>query len=218
MKKSITIIISLFLILVTTPMLFCNEKENNEKTEKEKNIGDVICGPKCVSFLLKYYGKEEDIIHLVREIQYPELLEGTSLAKIAEALEKRGIYTFAMKIKPSTRLVWKYPVIVHLDQSHNEQIGHYVIWQPESRNNDLWIWDGDKDMQNYQERTWSKKRSGVVLLTSPEPITKPGNAVKWVGLPFYDVTCLIFAWIVFLSGAGLVVKTFWHSKRQKNFS
>jgi hypothetical protein len=68
-------------------------------------------------------------------------------------------------------------------------------------------------MQNDQDRTWSKERSGAVLLTSPEPVTKPGQAVKWVGLPFYDDVCLAFAWIVFLSGAGLIVKTFWLSKR-----
>jgi ABC-type bacteriocin/lantibiotic exporter with double-glycine peptidase domain len=200
-------------MFVAMSMLFC-EDEQIEETKNETNVGDVICGPKCVHFLLDYYGKEqEDIIRLVREIQYPEWREGATLSKVAESLEKRGIYTFAMKIKPSARLVWKYPVIVHLSPRPNEQIGHYVVWLPESRDNDLRIWNGDEGMQNHQERTWSKERSGAVLLTSPEPITKPSQAVKWVGLPFYDIYCLAFAWIMFLSGVGLIVKTFWMSKR-----
>jgi hypothetical protein len=80
---------------------------------------------------------------LVREIQYPELREGATLSKVADALEKRGIHTFAMKIKPSTRLVWKYPVIVHLNPRSDEQIGHYVVWLPESHDNELRIWNGD---------------------------------------------------------------------------
>jgi hypothetical protein len=199
--------------------LQCEETEKGtnehiEEPENKKNVGDTICGPKCVRFLLDYYGKEqEDIIRLVREIQYPELLEGATLSKVAEALEKREIYTFAMKIKPSVRLVWNYPVIVHLSSHSEEQIGHYVVWLPDSRDNDLRIWNGDQGIQNHQERIWSQERSGAVLLTSPEPITRPGKAVKWVGLPFYDVGCVTFAWIVFLSGVGLVVKTFWWSKR-----
>jgi ABC-type bacteriocin/lantibiotic exporter with double-glycine peptidase domain len=223
MKSNVTVFLSLIIFFVVTSLLLCEEVKNDiegdKEIENEKNIGDAICGPKCVSFLLGYYGKEqEDIIRLVREIQYPEIREGATLSKIIESLEKRGIYTCTIKVKPSARLVWKFPVIVHLKPRSNEQIGHYVVWLPESCNNDLRIWNGDEGMQNYQERTWSKERAGVVLLTSPEPIIKPGKAVKWVGLPFYDVVSLAFAWFVFLSGVGLVIKAFWQSKRSKNFS
>jgi ABC-type bacteriocin/lantibiotic exporter with double-glycine peptidase domain len=218
-KKRIIVIFSLLLIICFTSTFHGEETEKGisehiEEPESKKNIGDTICGPKCVRFLLDYYGKEQEyIIRLVREIQYPELFEGATLSKVAEALEKRGIYTFAMKIKPSARLVWKYPVIVHLYPRSEEQIGHYVVWLPDSQDNNVRIWNGDQGIQNHQERIWSQERSGAVLLTSPEPITKPGKAVKWVGLPFYDVGCVTFAWIVFLSGVGLVIKTFWRSKR-----
>ncbi|MDR0610070.1 MAG: hypothetical protein LBG58_08175 [Planctomycetaceae bacterium] len=164
--------------------------------------------------MFDYYGKEqEDIIRLVREIQYPELLEGATLSKVAEALEKRGIYTFAMKIKPSAAACLELSGVMHLSPRSKEQIGHYVVGLPDSHDNDLHIWNGDQGIQNHQERIWFQERSGTVLLTSPEPITRPDKAVKWVGLPFYDVGCVTFAWIVFLSGAGLIIKTFWRSKR-----
>jgi hypothetical protein len=219
-RNSIVVAFLSSLFIFATVFVFAIEevkKEVEYQEEDNKGFGDVICGPKCVNFLLEYYGKEqEDIIRLVREIQYPELQEGATLSKIIESLEKREIYTFAMKIKPSARLVWKYPVIVHLSPRSSEQIGHYVVWLPNSYDNNLWIWNGDEGIQNFQERIWSEERSGVILLTSPEPIKKPDKAVKWVGLPFYDVVCFTFAWIVFLSGVGLVVKAFCLSKRQKN--
>jgi ABC-type bacteriocin/lantibiotic exporter with double-glycine peptidase domain len=210
-KNGISIILVLLSAFGCVSTLSSEESaaRTDEETEEERNMGDMICGPKCVHFLLDYYGKEqEDIIRLVREIQYPEIREGATLEKVAAALEQRGIHTFAMKIKPSARLVWKYPVIVHLNPRSGEQIGHYVVWFPDSHDNNLWIWNGDEGMQNHQERTWSKERSGAVLLTSPEPINKPGKAVKWVGLPFYDDMETIIAWLLLMLGSTLMIRYF----------
>jgi len=181
----------------------------DEQSAQERNIGDLICGPKCVQKILQIYGKEdEDIIRLVREIQWPEIRKGSTLANVAQALEKRGIHTFAMQIKPSARIVWHNPVIVYLNPKPGEEIGHFVVWLPESEEELVGIWDTNKGVQQKNERTWSKERSGGLLLTSLEPINDPGQALIWVGLPFYDQGGTILAWSIFLIGLGLTIESF----------
>ena len=161
------------LVLVLTagaPALYGDDQEavDSDVQDSERNIGDLICGPKCVREILRLYGKEdEDIIRLVREIQCPEVRKGATLASVAQALEKRGIHTFAMIISPSARIVWKYPVIVHLNPKPGEKIGHFVVCLPESQGNTVRIWNMDARIQQKDERLWSSERSGAVLLTSP---------------------------------------------------
>ena len=205
--------VSLLLLMAatTTPVIYGDdgETDSSDMPVSERNIGNLICGPKCMHEILRLYGKEdEDIIRLVREIQYPDIHKGATLDNVAKALEKRGIHTFAMNISPSARIVWQHPVIVHLHPKQGEEIGHYVVWLPESHGDIVRIWNMDKRIQEDNERFWSKERSGAILLTSPEPIGDPGKALKWVGLPFYDQMGDILAWTIFVIGLVLVVESF----------
>ena len=215
MKKHIPSLLSsmLFAVAFVSVLLGQNSEPTAsdvpKETENERNIGDLICGPKCVREILRLYGKEhEDVIRLVREIQWPEVRQGSTLADLAAALKKRGIQTYAMQIKPTARLVWPHPVIVHLKPKQNDDIGHFVVWKPESKGNTVQIWDSDRGTQKHDERQWSKECTGAVLLTSPEPITDPGAAVQWAGLPFFYDEEIMLAWLVFLAGLGLMIKAF----------
>jgi ABC-type bacteriocin/lantibiotic exporter with double-glycine peptidase domain len=211
MKVIQALLFPLLVVVVTTLFLYGDENviQESEVEKSEKNIGDLICGPKCVCEIVRLYGKEEeDVVRLVREIQYPDVRAGATMASVAQALEKRGIHTFAMKIKPSARIVWQYPVIVHLSPKTDNEIGHYVVWLPDSTGNIAKIWNTDEVIRDMNERDWSKERSGVVLLTSPEPIDNPSKAVKWVGMPFYDYGDSILAGVIFIAGLGLTIESF----------
>jgi len=194
-----------------TPVIYGDdgEEEGSDSLNHERNIGDLICGPKCVLEILRLYEKEdEDLIRLVREIQYPDVRKGATLANIAQALEKRGIHTFAMGISPTARIVWQYPVIVHLNPKPGEEIGHFVVWLPESRGDTVQIWNMYARVQQENERLWSTERSGTILLTAPAVIADPGQALKWVGLPFYDQMEDIVAWTILVIGLVFAGKSF----------
>lgn len=198
------------IIVIASTDAFGDDQEADGLVEQEheSNIGNLICGPKCVQEVLRLYDKDdEDIIRLVREIQWPEIRKGATMAGIAQALKKREIHTFAMQINPSARIVWSHPVIVHLNPKPGDEIGHFVVWLPNSKNNRLFVWNGEQGFEEKQERIWSIG-SGAVLLTSPDPIDDPGKALKWVGLPFYDQLADILAWGIFVIGFGLIMKSF----------
>jgi len=196
---------------VTLLFFFClslRSEEFSNITNQPQSFGDVICGPKCVQQVLRHYRQDEDIVNLIYEMQYPELQKGSGLSNVSAALEKRGIYTFAMRINPSARIVWRYPVIVHYLPPAEGALGHYVVWLPQSHENDVYVWDGKNGIQKLDERQWSKKRSGILLLTSPTEIKNPGEALQWSGCDFW---LSIFAWIFFLCSAAWTVKVFrWH--------
>jgi ABC-type bacteriocin/lantibiotic exporter with double-glycine peptidase domain len=135
---------------------------------------DLLCGPRCVQFLLQYYQRSPaaTLVALTREIQWPDVEAGVSLERIAEALKARSIHTAALKLSSDATLKWNHPVVVHLAPRDQQALGHYVIWLPDSTEGICRVWSGTPGMQI---GSWSELRagmSGVVLLTSPEPITE----------------------------------------------
>lgn len=132
---------------------------------------DVICGPRCVGFVLEYYGRPEPLRQLVGEIQSRDFERGATLDRIERALRDRGISTAALRLRPGAVLASKYPVIVHLrPEGDGSHVGHYVVWLPGSTHYDCAVWSG---LPGIQSGTWDQLRSrmsGVVLLTAPDRI------------------------------------------------
>lgn len=137
-----------------------------------------VCGPRCVQFLLRYYGKEvPSLLELVREIQWPEIERGASLEDLRRSLEKRGIYTYAMRISDHASLKWEFPAVLHL-QPAKDVLGHFVVWLPESTENETQVWTGLYGVRTRHTAELASQMSGVVLLTAPRTITHPQRAVR----------------------------------------
>jgi ABC-type bacteriocin/lantibiotic exporter with double-glycine peptidase domain len=212
MRRFCIVLIFFITLFILNTLLLLGKENNHGKSEnqnKEENTGDLICGPKCVKKILQWYKKEdEDIIRLVREIQWPDVQKGASIGKIAQALEKRGIHTFAMKVKSSARIVWQYPVIIHIKPKKEQNIGHFVVWLPTSEKSVVSVYDGDFGIFEYNERQWSNERSGSVLLTSIEPIKTPYNSVVFGGYDVNSQPFIVVSLIIFVSGCVCFTLTF----------
>jgi ABC-type bacteriocin/lantibiotic exporter with double-glycine peptidase domain len=164
-----------------------------KSAEEQVEPGDIVCGPRCVQFVLKYYGIEEDLIDLVREIQWPDLERGASLDSLEMALRMRGIETRAMRLGSRGVLKSPHPVIMHLNGKSAG--GHYVVWLPSSSDSESHVWIGLAGVQVGPTLDLEKSRSGAILLTSPTPITRTDDAITGAfGLP---------AWVISLNAALL---------------
>jgi hypothetical protein len=103
---------------------------------------EVICGPRCVQRVLEDYGQCVELIDLVRELQGAAIDRPASLLAMSKALERRGIYTAAIRISGNDvpHLNWREPVIVHIATAQ-ESHGHFVVMGgpgAESRSVCLW--------------------------------------------------------------------------------
>ena len=193
----------MLMLAIAASTLRGDELETNsaEGVNSERNIGDLICGPKCVRKILQLYGKEdEDIIRLVREIQWPDIRKGSPLTNVSDSLEKRGIHTYALEISSSARIVWAYPVIVHVKPPADETIGHYVIWLPESKGDKVKIWDGDWGIQTLSSPRFAESRSGVILLTSPVVIENSETSVVFSMQEWSNENLFLISMIIFVLG------------------
>ncbi len=140
-----------------------------ESTQGELN--QIICGPRCVQYVLRHFGTEVDLIDLVREMQWPLLTEGVSAASIVESLEKRGLHVKTIQVDPKSAVFeWKYPIILHLEPDNENSLGHFIVRMPESTGSHFVLYDGLAGFRVEARALFAKKMSGAALLISPNPI------------------------------------------------
>jgi len=128
-----------------------------------------VCGPRCVQFVLEYYGKESDLIDLTVEMQWPDIEDGTSMAEIRKSLRTRGVYALAVRVGKADVQLSSDPVIVHLKGSSDDS-GHFLVWLPMSSQRFVSVWDGLRGYQQIPREDFERQMSGIVLLTSSSPI------------------------------------------------
>lgn len=175
---------------------------------------DEVCGPRCVQYVLKCFGTDVDLIEVVREAQWPRLEQGATLTSLADALKRRGIFTFPMHIGSDIRLKSPYPVIVHVkDDECINAIGHYVVWLPSSSGGNIRVWWGLEGVKLLRESDWTEKRSGAILLCEPNAITTPDAALEKItiwptlsSLTIFSAILLVIivarkGWFCFVSNA-----------------
>ncbi len=133
--------------------------------DKEGRTSDLTCGPRCVQFVLGQYGVSEDLMPLIREIQWAELERGASLGQLRDALECRGIHTAMIRISPSSAIMADTPIILHGET--NRGSGHFVVQQV--LDGESVIWDGLRGFR----KGWPDevRSSGIALVTSRSPLT-----------------------------------------------
>jgi len=157
----------LFAFLLLAPFTFA------AGTTQEQSLNTIVCGPRCVQFVLKHFGQEVELAELVREMQWPQLTEGATAASVIAALENRGVFVKAIQVDPkNTVFVWEHPMIVHLKPSGDGSLGHFVVRMPQSADEKVAIFDGLAGLRTEPSDKFSRKMSGVVLLCSPTRVCK----------------------------------------------
>ena len=133
----------------------------------------IVCGPRCVQYVLQHYGHDADLVDLIKEIQWPRLEEGASLETLSAALEARAVSTAALRLGSDVQLCSREPVIVHIQRRDGDaEGGHFVVWLPASNEAHVHYWDGLNGIIVEDRASFARAASGVVLITSANPITE----------------------------------------------
>ena len=136
---------------------------------------DLVCGPRCVQYILKEYGQQGDLIELIREMQWPNLEGGSTLTALEQALTSRGIHCGISEVPEDAQIAWKHPVIVHL-RGRSGTIGHFAIWLPCSSNETVWLWAGPHGFVTATLSDFARERTPLILLTSTDVIAHDANS------------------------------------------
>ena len=163
-----------------------------QKPDDLSETAPAVCGPRCVEFLLHWYDRPADVADLIDELQQGRPYQMVSLAAMAEALNKRGVHTKAVKLGWGTTLNWPHPVVRH--STRRSGSGHFTVLVPPRGEFGRLVWTGDAGYKPTLSDAADGRASGVYLLTSPEPIGDARPAVRRGTLPL-------------LAGAGGAVLT-----------
>lgn len=102
---------------------------------------DVVCGPRCVQYVLETLGVPENLIDLVEEIQGSDIGGGASIRDLQIAIEKRGLCTKAIAVSHAWLVPdWPYLAIAHCRTPLGD--GHFVVRLPEAAYSGAGYWDG----------------------------------------------------------------------------
>ena len=134
---------------------------------------DLVCGPRCLQLVLRHYGRDADLVDLIRKIQWPNVEQGTSLSALQHELEERGVHTLVVRCPKSSLPDWPHPLIVHFElaEGSTQGLGHFaVVFQNSSTTNSVTLCGGPNGPETMPVPKFVRQFSGWAILTSPDPI------------------------------------------------
>ena len=130
---------------------------------------DVVCGPRCVEFLLKTLRPETSasLVDIVSQVQ-PDFERGSSLGVIKRYLEAQGLYTLALQPARGSALVLPHLALVHIRPS-DSTLGHFVVLLPNSDSNKAIVWSGQAGRLSLPMWELGQMIDGGMLLVGTSP-------------------------------------------------
>lgn len=162
---------------------------------------EMACGPRCLDYILRFYGKTAEFTELVEELQRGDVCRATTLLALRECLLDRGIAVEAVRCEPGDlRLFdWPEPAIMHL-KGERGATGHFVVVVPSAHARGyLQVWDGIYGTGEMPAKKIEQTSTGYLLLTSASPIK---NARQCMGRvqPYWTL-----AWAAAISATVVIV-------------
>lgn len=144
-----------------------------------RDANNFVCGPRCVQRVLQHYGRQVELIDLVRELQGNAVDHAAHLGDMQDALQRRGVYAVGVKLQPADMrwLAWEEPVIAHFAPD-GKSVGHFQVMLPSAGPRRARVWDGLAGESLYAANEFAATASGVVLLTSASPIVSEANCLS----------------------------------------
>jgi ABC-type bacteriocin/lantibiotic exporter with double-glycine peptidase domain len=145
--------------------------EPSRSTNGRRPPGDVVCGPRCLRFILQAVRSEAsapDLVSIVARVQ-PDLDEGASLSLLKKYLDDQGLFTLAFKPEPNTAIVSPFPALVHL-RGNQDDLGHYVVLLPNSDRSNATVWSGLAGPVRLPTWWLAERIDAGAVLVAPRPI------------------------------------------------
>jgi ABC-type bacteriocin/lantibiotic exporter with double-glycine peptidase domain len=205
--RSVVIAIWAFVWLVyfaTSSLGASLESTRSPSSADDAFTGDTACGPRCARYLLQYYNHAApDLPALTRQLQWPDVHRGTSVARLQQFLQSYGVHTKAVHLPANALPITKTPWVARMTARGHETEGHFVVVLPGDSLTHLTICD-DGFSHTMPRWEFSDLSSGVALLTWQDE----SDATPGVGSLILDeilFRAAIFALAISLFGGTAIV-------------
>lgn len=151
---------------VFVPVVFLLSIVSVQQSVESDATDGINCGPRCVNFVMKWYGMESNLIDVITQIEGQATSQGYSLADLGDELDRHGMHTKVVKTNSRNMVSWQEPMIAHLKSVDERGLAHFVVVLPESRDGQVVYWDGVSEVTQVSFREFLSKCSGYMLVTS----------------------------------------------------
>ncbi len=132
-----------------------------------EDINRLVCGPRCVAYILEQTGQKGNLLGIIQEIQWPDTEQGTSLAQIEKYLIQRGVQTKWVALSPGERPAIEGLAVVAIERDN--ELGHFVVVTESSRQSGVQYFDGLQGMQSTAFDDFWNQCYSTILLAGPSP-------------------------------------------------
>jgi ABC-type bacteriocin/lantibiotic exporter with double-glycine peptidase domain len=127
---------------------------------------DMLCGPLCVSFLLRSFGRPADVDVLSAEADWGDDGGGATMSGLVGSLRRRGLTVLPLRVTTGVPFRTTVPALVHL-KADGGRGGHYVVLLPSTRCDVLPMWDPAEGRSSISATAFAERHSGAIALVSP---------------------------------------------------
>ena len=132
----------------------------------------MICGARTADFVLAWYGRPQEAIDLVQELQGARPNRPVGVAAVAAAIENHGVRAQVVRAPTPGVVDWNGPVIYHTVTSSG--VGHFFVRSPARGRFPALYWCNTRGFSATIPDEYAAGLSGVMVLTS-EPGSEGGE-------------------------------------------
>ena len=147
----------------------CYAKDNNADGNIVEKRALSLCGPHCIQYVLKHYGRNLTFEEVVEDIPSYHPNRGTTLYDLKKAIESHGFTTLAIRCERFPDQRPDCLVIVHL--KGEKYGGHFAVLLPKDDSRSLQeqecLWMGPDEYLVLPPRALERLLSGAMLFVIP---------------------------------------------------
>ncbi len=148
--------------------------------DKSLPANELICGPRCASFIVNNLGGSLSVCQAVQRLQWPDVSAGCTMSALQDLFRDQGLNTKAIAFGIDEILEVSGPAVVAIQKGHD--LDHFVVVLTSTPQGQVTYWDGLTGVQTESSSLfWSRAQRQVLLISSGVPTVKrdstwhPGN-------------------------------------------
>lgn len=139
------------------------------KANEDHSADQLVCGPRAAKYILEHCDQQATLVELVKELQWPNIEDGSSLGDIDRLLVSRGLSTAYLYLNNEGPPEFDGMMIVA--RRTNSPLKHFVVVLHAKPQGFVEFIDGPEGIRKEPSAAfWANTDSGVLVVSEGDPI------------------------------------------------
>ena len=144
------------------------------RIDRQLKMSMLNCGPRSVSFVLRHFGMNKDLISVIDAMRADQTERGHSIESLCHYLQQQGLQAVPIKLRPGHFVLSENPMIA-LVKPVGQELDHFIVILPESSKTQLVYWDGLLGTRSVPIERFYKRFQGYLIFVTEDEIDFDSN-------------------------------------------